>query len=116
MVEKDVWVVNIFDVDIVVVYSIDDVILVVIWNLFLGEIVGMLNSIKVFDFFEIFGEIIDLLVVNSKILKVNLNFGKVLIGVWYEIMSSMSVDDKFGIVVRMFMGKVLGIDLVGYEV
>ena len=115
MAEKDVRVVNTSDADIVAAYSTDDVTSVVTWNPLLGEIVGMPNSTKVFDSSEIPGEIIDLLVVNSKTLKANPNFGKALTGAWYEIMSSMSADDKPGTAARTFMGKASGTDLAGYE-
>lgn len=115
MAEKDVKVVNTSDADMVAAYSTKDVTSVVTWNPLLGEILAMPNSTKVFDSSQIPGEIIDLLVVNTETLKANPDFGKALVGAWYEIMSAMSGDDKNAKAAREFMGKASGTDLAGYE-
>lgn len=111
--ECDLIVVNMFDVDMIVVYVIFDVMLVVIWNLFFFEIEVQVNVIKVFDSVGILGEIIDIMMVNMEILVDNFDFGKVLVGVWYEVMGLMVDGDEE---VLMVMVEVFGMDLVGYKV
>lgn len=111
MSEKDVKVVNTSDADMVAAYSTDDVTAVTTWNPLVSEILNMPNATKVFDSSKIPGEIIDTLVVNTQTLKENPDFGKALVGAWYEIMETMSKDPA----VREHMGKASGTDLAGYE-
>ncbi|MFK7861143.1 MAG: putative urea ABC transporter substrate-binding protein [Granulosicoccus sp.] len=115
MSEKDVQVVNTSDADLVGVYSSDDVTSVVTWNPLLSEIEAMPGSNKVFDSADIPGEIIDLLVVNTQTLQDNPDFGKALVGAWYEIMTTMSGDSQAAIEARTFMADASGTDLAGYE-
>jgi len=113
--EKNITVVNTSDADIVGVYATPSVSAVVTWNPQLSEIKSMPKSTVVFDSSKIPGEIIDLLVVNSKTLKENPAFGKALVGAWYETMALMSKKDAMGVKARTFMGKASGTDLTGYE-
>lgn len=115
LTEQDVTVVNTSDADMVAAYSTDDVTAVVTWNPLLSEIAGMPESHKVFDSSSIPGEIIDLLVVNTKTLEENPAFGKALAGAWYEIMTAMSAEDADGAAVRTALGEASGTDLAGYE-
>lgn len=111
LAEKDLKVVNTSDADMVAAYTTSDVTAVVTWNPLLSEISAMPNSHKVFDSSKIPGEIIDLMVVNTDVLKANPAFGKALTGAWYEIMSVMQKDKA----AREFMGKASGTDLAGYD-
>lgn len=111
MSERDVKVVNTSDADMVAAYTTDDVTSVVTWNPLLSEITAMPNSNKVYDSSNISGEIIDLLVVNTKTLKENPKLGKALVGAWYEIMSKMENNDA----VLTHMAKASGTDLAGYK-
>ncbi len=113
--EKDVKVVNISDADMVAAYSTPGVTSVVTWNPLLSEITAMPNSNKVFDSSNIPGEIIDLLIVNTKTLEQNPDFGKALVGAWYEIMGVMSAQTEAGAAARTAMGVASGTDLAGYE-
>ncbi|GAB1264398.1 putative urea ABC transporter substrate-binding protein [Aurantivibrio infirmus] len=115
LAEKDLTVVNTSDADMVAAYSTNDVTSVVTWNPLLSEITSMPNSTKVYDSSKIPGEIIDLMVVNTETLKENPNFGKALVGAWYEIMATMSADDAAGKAARTEMGTASGTDLAGYE-
>ncbi|MCU4675201.1 putative urea ABC transporter substrate-binding protein [Catenovulum sp. 2E275] len=108
--ERDVDVVNTADADLVAAYSTKDVTSVVTWNPLLSEIEKQPSANKVFDSSDIPGEIIDLMVVHTDTLKANPNFGKALVGAWYEIMQKMS-DDK----VLDHMAKASGTDLAGYK-
>lgn len=111
LAEKDIKVINTSDADMVAAYATADVTSVVTWNPLLSEILATPDANLVFDSSKIPGEIIDLMVVNSKTLKENPNFGKALVGAWYEIMSTMKASDA----AKLAMGKASGTDLKGYQ-
>jgi len=113
--EKDIKVVNTSDADMVAIYGTDKVTAVTTWNPLVSEILGMPNSTKVFDSSQIPGEIIDLMVVNTKTLNKNPKLGKALTGAWYEIMATMSASNKKASEAKTEMGKASGTDLKGYE-
>ncbi|MBQ0795366.1 putative urea ABC transporter substrate-binding protein [Zhongshania sp.] len=115
MSESDVTVVNTSDADMVAVFPTAGVTSVATWNPLLSEIMTMPGSNKVFDSSQIPGEIIDLLVINTDVLKANPNLGKALTGAWYEIMATMSDSGKAGVAARTEMGTASGTDLAGYE-
>ena len=113
--EKDIKVVNTSDADMVAAYKTKDVQNVVTWNPLLSEIAATPGSSVVFTSSKIPGEIIDMMVVNTKTLKENPKLGKALVGAWYELMGIMSKSDKAGIAARMAMAKASGTDLKGYD-
>lgn len=115
MTERDVRVINTSDADMVAAYSSSDVTSVVTWNPLLNEVVAMPNSTKVFDSSQIPGEIIDLMVVHTDVLEANPDFGKALVGAWYEIMTTMNGGDDAAQKARTAMGQASGTDLAGYE-
>lgn len=117
LAERDLAaVVNTSDADLVSVFTASpDVEHVVTWNPLLAEVAAMPGSTKLFDSSQIPGEIIDMLVVNSEVLDANPDFGKALVGAWYETMRVMSGDDEAGIAARTAMGEASGTDLAGYE-
>jgi len=115
LAEKDVKVVNTSDADMVAVYTTPSVTAVTTWNPLVSEILAMPNSYKVFDSSKIPGEIIDLLVVNTKTLKENPKFGKALTGAWYEIMATMQGDGYKALLARTSMGAASGTNLEGYD-
>ncbi|WP_193173354.1 putative urea ABC transporter substrate-binding protein [Nisaea nitritireducens] len=113
--EKDITVVNTSDADMVAAYSTPDVTAVVTWNPLLSEIAGMPESYKVFDSSQTPGEIIDIMMVNTEVLKDNPDFGKALVGAWYEMMAIMSKSDSAGMDMRTAMAKASGTNLAGYD-
>ena len=113
--EKDISVVNTSDADMVAIYGTNDVTAVTTWNPLLSEILAMPNSHEVFDSSKIPGEIIDLMVVNSKTLKENPKFGKALVGAWYEIMQKMQGNSGSAQKIRTSMAKASGTDLKGFD-
>jgi len=115
MSERDITVVNTSDADMVAAYSTDDVTAVVTWNPLLSEIEAMPNSNKVFDSSSIPGEIIDIMMVNTETLKDNPEFGKALVGAWYELMGIMSGNDEAAKEARTAMAEASGTDLAGYD-
>ena len=115
MSEKDIKVVNTSDADMVSAYSTADVTNVVTWKPQVSEIQKMPNANTIFDSSKVPSEIIDLTVVNTKTLKDNPEFGKALVGAWYEMMSLMTSKSKEANEVKSMMAKASGTDLAGFE-
>lgn len=113
--EKDVTVVNTSDADIVSAFASPDVTAAVPWNPMLAEIVKMPDAKMVFSSSQIPGEILDLAVVNTQVLKDNPAFGKALVGAWFETLALMQKDDAAGKAAREAMGKLSGTDLAGFD-
>jgi NitT/TauT family transport system substrate-binding protein len=113
--EKDITVVNTSDADIVAAAKSPDTTAVVTWNPQLMEVKGEPGTTLVYDSSKIPGEIIDTLSVNTETLKDNPNFGKALIGAWYEVMAIMSDTGEKGKAAREEMAKLSGTDLAGYD-
>jgi NitT/TauT family transport system substrate-binding protein len=115
MKEADVTVVNTADADIVAVYGTKDVTALTTWNPLLSEILRQPKSTKVFDSAQIPGEIMDLMVVNTATLNKNPALGKALVSAWYEIMATLSANDKAAIAAKTTMATASGTDLAGFE-
>ncbi len=113
--EADVTVVNTSDADMVAVFPTAGITSVATWNPLLSEILTMPGANKVFDSSQIPGEIIDLLVINTEVLKNNPKLGKALTGAWYEIMATMSGSDAKAVAARTSMAQASGTDLPGFE-
>ncbi len=113
--EKDLKVVNTADPDMVGAFQTADVTAMVTWNPMVSAIVALPDAHKVFDSSQIPGEIIDMMVANSDVLKDNPNFGKALAGIWYETTALMTANDDAGKAAREAMGKASGTDLKGYD-
>jgi NitT/TauT family transport system substrate-binding protein len=115
LTERDISVVNTSDADMVAVYSTSGVNAVVTWNPLLSTIAAMPDSTVVFDSAAIPGEIIDIMMVNTDTLAANPDFGKALVGAWYEAMAIIASDTPDGIAARTEMGIASGTDLAGYD-
>jgi len=111
--EKDVKVVNTSDADMAAAYKTSDVTAVVTWNPIVSEVLGDKDAKKVFDSSQIPGEIMDLMVANTQVVKDNPNFAKALAGIWYETMDKMAGAD--GKAAKEAMAKASGTDLAGFE-
>ena len=110
--ERDLTVVNTSDADMIAAYATDDVTAVVTWNPLLSEIAATPGSTQVFDSSNIPGEIIDIMMVNTETLAANPNFGKALVGAWYEVMELMAAGDTD---VLDALAAASGTDLAGYQ-
>ena len=116
LAERDLTVVNTSDADLVSVFtSTEDVEHVVTWNPLLAEVAAYPDAKKLFDSSQIPGEIIDMMVVNTEVVEANPDFGKALVGAWYETMSIMMGDDEAALAARTAMGEAAGTDLAGYD-
>lgn len=115
MSERDVTVVNTSDADIVAAFSTSDVTAVTLWNPQLGEVMKMPKAYNVFDSSQIPGEIIDITIINTEVMKKHPEFAKALVGAWYETMQIMSGTDAKATAAKTAMGAASGTDLAGYE-
>ncbi len=93
LAERDVKVVNTSDADIVAASTASSVTAVVTWKPLLTEILARPGNTLVFDSSKTPGEILDMMVVNSKVLKDNPKLGRALVGAWYETIALMKAGD-----------------------
>ncbi|MEO1788543.1 MAG: putative urea ABC transporter substrate-binding protein [Pseudomonadota bacterium] len=105
-------VINTSDADMIAAFATDDVEAVVTWNPLVSAILEDPNATKLFDSSDIPGEIIDLMVVNTETLAANPDFGKAMVGAWYEVMGLMAAGDDE---VLTAMAEASGTDLEGYK-
>lgn len=116
MSERDISVINTSDADAVATFTTADVTAAAIWNPQLKIVLDQTpNAIEVFTSKEIPGEIIDMMAVNTEVLKANPEFGKALVGAWFETLELMSGDSKTAKEARTFMAEKSGTDLAGYD-
>lgn len=105
-------VVNTSDADMIAAFSTPDVEAVVTWNPLVSEIVASYPEANIiFDSSQIPGEILDLMVVNTDVLAANPDFGRALVGAWYEVMGLMAAGDED---VLSALAEASGTDLEGY--
>jgi NitT/TauT family transport system substrate-binding protein len=109
--ESDVKVVNTSDADIVAAYATPAVTAVVTWKPLLSEVLANKDSSLVFDSSKTPGEILDLMVVNTKVLKENPDLGKALVGAWYETLALMQAKTPEADAALTAMAKASGTDL-----
>jgi NitT/TauT family transport system substrate-binding protein len=110
--EQDITVVNTSDADLVAASKTDDVTALVTWNPLLSEILLDPGRTLVFDSSDIPGEIIDIMMVNTEVLEANPDFGKALVGAWYEVAGLMAAGDEAALTA---MATASGTDLAGYK-
>ena len=115
MQERDIKVVNTSDADIVGAFKAASVTSAVTWKPLLSEVLTTPNTSLVFDSSKIPGEILDLMVVNSKTLKENPALGKALVGAWYETLALMGGKDAKSTAALESMAKGSGTDLAGFR-
>jgi NitT/TauT family transport system substrate-binding protein len=115
LAEKEIKVVNTSDADLAAAYKTPEVTAVVTWNPIVSEILGSKDAKKVFDSSQIPGEIMDLMVVNTAVLKDNPNFAKALVGIWYETIAKMNEAGTPGKEAKEAMAKASGTDLAGFD-
>jgi NitT/TauT family transport system substrate-binding protein len=113
--ERDITVVNTSDADIVGAFAAKATTATVTWKPQLSEILAASDAQLVFDSSKIPGEIMDLMVVNTKTLKDNPKLGKALVGAWYETIGIMMKNDAASKTARSAMAKASGTDLAGFE-
>ena len=115
LAERDIKVVNTSDADIVSAFATPGVTAAVTWKPQLAEVTAMPKTSLVFDSSKIPGEILDLMVVNTQVLKDNPKLGKALVGAWYETLALMKSKDAKASAALESMAKASGTDLAGFK-
>ncbi|WP_121626250.1 putative urea ABC transporter substrate-binding protein [Poseidonibacter antarcticus] len=110
--ERDISIINTSDADIIAAYSSDDVTSLVTWNPQLSEIKKSNGANIVFNSSNIPGEIIDNIVIHTKILNDNPELGKALVGAWFEVMEIVKNKDKEAL---SFMAKDSGTNIKSFQ-
>jgi NitT/TauT family transport system substrate-binding protein len=100
--------VNTSDADIAGAFSSPQVGAAVAWNPQLMTMKQQPGANLVFSSADIPGEIVDLLVVDTKTLEANPDLGKALAGIWYETMALIGRDDEEGRAARAAMAALAG--------
>jgi NitT/TauT family transport system substrate-binding protein len=113
--ERDVRIVNTSDADMVGAWAAPATSAVVTWKPQLSEIAGQPDASLVFDSSKLPGEIIDLMVVKTDVLKKSPALGKALIGAWYETLAVMLGKDAKAVEALTVMAKASGTDLAGFR-
>lgn len=111
LAEKDIKVINTSDADMASAYKTPEVTAVVTWKPIVSTILESPDAKKVFDSSQIPGEIIDLMVANTEVVKDNPNFAKALAGIWYDTMKALAD----GTAAKDAMAKASGTDLKGFD-
>jgi NitT/TauT family transport system substrate-binding protein len=111
LAEKDLNIVNTSDADMAAAYRTPEVTSVVTWKPIVSAILESPDAHKVFDSSQIPGEIIDLMAVNTEVLKDNPVFAKALVGIWYETLATMAAKAE----AKDSMAKASGTDLKGFD-
>ena len=111
----DVKTVNTSDADIAAAFGAPAVTAAVAWNPQVTTMKGVPGARAVFTSADIPGEILDLMVVDTKVLKANPNLGKALAGIWYETMALMARKDAEGAAARAAMAKLAGTTPEAFE-
>jgi NitT/TauT family transport system substrate-binding protein len=113
---RDIKIQNVSDADVVPLMKKPSITAATLWNPQLSFILGQAPNIhKVFTSKEIPGEIIDMLAVNTAVLKANPDLGKALVGAWFETLQIMSKNDTEGKAARTFMASNAGTSLADYD-
>jgi NitT/TauT family transport system substrate-binding protein len=115
LTERDIKVVNTSDADIVSAFATPGVTATVTWKPQLAEVAAMPKTTLVFDSSKTPGEILDLMVINSQVLKDNPKLAKALVGAWYETLAVMLAKDAKATVALESMAKASGTDLAGFK-
>lgn len=116
MTDDDVKIVNVSDSDIGPAFIANkDQEAVVTWNPLVMEIMKTPGVKKIFDSSQIPGEILDLMIVKTKVLQANPELGKALAGAWFEVMDVMSSRTDKGKGALEDMAKAGGSSLIEYQ-
>jgi len=116
MTDDDIKIVNVSDSDIGPAFIANkDQEAVVTWNPLVMEIMKTPGVKKIFDSSQIPGEILDLMIVKTKVLQANPELGKALAGAWFEVMNVMSSRTDKGKGALEEMAKVGGSSLIEYQ-
>lgn len=114
MTERDIRVINTSDADMAAAFLTPQVTAVVTWNPIVEQIDADKGAYNVFNSSDIPGEILDLVIVNTKTLDANPEFAKALCGIWYETLGIMLANTPEAKKAQTEMGQLSGTDYAGF--
>jgi len=115
LAEADIKTENISDADYVPVWNAAETLAITAWKPGLSQIEAAPDASVVFDSSRIPGEIMDVGVVNTATLRANPEFGKALVGAWYETLAAMRGEGETARAARTLMAEASGTYLAGYD-
>jgi NitT/TauT family transport system substrate-binding protein len=115
LAERDVKIVKTSDADMVSAFATPGVTAAVAWKPQLSELLAMPKTTLVFSSSKIPGEILDLMVVNTRVLKDNPKLGRALVGAWYETLAVMQAKNAKATAALEAMARASGTDLAGFN-
>jgi NitT/TauT family transport system substrate-binding protein len=113
--EKDITLVNLSDADQVAAFNSPDVTAMAAFHPTVYELSRRADATNVFNSSMIPGEILDMLIARTDVVKDNPDFGKALAGIWFEALAITLEDSDRGRKARLDMGIASGTDLPGFE-
>ncbi len=114
MTERDIKIVNTSDADMAAAFLTPQVTAVTTWNPIVEQIDADKGAHNVFNSSQIPGEILDLVIVNTKTLNANPDFAKALCGIWYETLGIMLANTPAATKAQTEMGQLSGTDYAGF--
>ena len=116
LAETDVTLVNTSDSDIGPAFIANESMkAIVTWNPIVMNVLQTPGVSKIYDSAQIPGEILDLCVVNTKVLESDPHFGEALAGAWYEVMGIMSKPGPAAKAAKAHMAEAAGCPAEEYE-
>jgi len=115
LTEKDVSLVNLSDADQVGAFGSSDVTAMAAFHPTVYELSKRPDSVNVFNSSMIPGEILDMMVVRTEVLKDNPDFGRALACIWFDVLAITLEDSEKGRKARLDMGIASGTDLAGFD-
>lgn len=113
--EKDITLINLSDADQVAAFNSPDVTAMAAFNPTVYELSKRSDATNVFNSSMIPGEILDMLIARTEVVKDNPDFAKALACIWFEALAVAIEDSDRGRTARRDMGIASGTDLTGFE-
>jgi NitT/TauT family transport system substrate-binding protein len=115
LTEKDISLVNLSDADQVAAFDTADVTAMAAFHPTVYELSKRPDAVNVFNSSMIPGEILDMIVAHTDVVKDNPDFGKALACIWFDVLAITLEDSERGRNARRDMGIASGTDLTGFE-
>lgn len=115
LTERDITVVDSADASAVSAFRAGDAKALVTRTAALAELTALPESHLAFDSSHLPGEIIDIMLVNTEVLKASPELAKALVGAWYEVMALISADGEAADAAKTAMANASGTDLEGFN-
>ena len=112
--ERDVTVVNTSDADIASVFESSDTQAVATWKPQLSEILAQYpDTTLVFDSSDIYGELLDTMILRTEAVRDNPDLGRAIAGAWYEAAALLDPEHPRHDALMAFTADTLNTDLAG---